>query len=471
MSFQNDRITSIPAPLPLDYDRQYSFTDWETNNPGVPYPASGLEAEFNAIQQALDETQARARLIQDDDGSLLNESVGNDQLKSEVLVGVNAPTVWAPVTSYAVSDTVFESNIWYYCLTAHVSDPSSFATDLGTGKWRELLDLTSVISVEAQNWANYPEDSLVPEGDLVDDYSALHHAAKAEDSATAAAASAAAAASSAADAAADAATIPAPAGGSNGDLIQINSGGTAYEIITPASTNTPSTIVKRNGSGNFQAADPSAAQDVATKNWVENTFEAQTANIADDAVTEAKLDLANIAVPGLVYSASIAAGATIDLPSVLTLGSFSYYRVHLINPEVLTGSADILCRVTDDDGTSYESTGYNWGLSTMNPGSAALAYAEGTAQSSLKIYQNLTNSIGFSSFVLDIFRPNEGTGKPAIEWRGRENWAASAFKVDGTGNCSATGSNPWTGLQFLLTASSYKATGEVRVYGSNVPFA
>lgn len=36
---------------------------------------------------------------------------------------------------------------------------------------------------EAKNWANYPEDQLVPEGDLVDDYSALHHAAKADDSA------------------------------------------------------------------------------------------------------------------------------------------------------------------------------------------------------------------------------------------------------------------------------------------------
>lgn len=44
-------------------------------------------------------------------------------------------------------------------------------------------------AVEAENWANTAEDTLVPEGDGVDDYSALHHAAKAAASATAAATS------------------------------------------------------------------------------------------------------------------------------------------------------------------------------------------------------------------------------------------------------------------------------------------
>jgi len=36
-------------------------------------------------------------------------------------------------------------------------------------------------AIEAKNWANYPEDQLVPEGDLVDDYSSLHHRNKAND--------------------------------------------------------------------------------------------------------------------------------------------------------------------------------------------------------------------------------------------------------------------------------------------------
>lgn len=44
-------------------------------------------------------------------------------------------------------------------------------------------------ATEAQEWANHPEDVLVPSGDLVDDYSALHHRNKAAASAAAAFAS------------------------------------------------------------------------------------------------------------------------------------------------------------------------------------------------------------------------------------------------------------------------------------------
>lgn len=376
MSFQNDRITSIPAPLPLDYDRQYSFTNWETNNPGVPYPASALEAEFNAIQQAVDETQARLRLIQDDDGSVLNESVGNDQLKSEVLIGVNAPTNWATTTSYAVSDTVFQSNVWYYCLVAHVSDPSSFATDLGAGKWRELLDLTTVITVEAQNWANYPEDSLVPEGDLVDDYSALHHANKA-------AASAAAAASSAADAAADAAVVPAPSGGSANDLLRRNGAGTAYELFTPtaeAATATADTLALRDGSGRMKAADPAAADDVATQGWTEAQVTAAKAAAETDEtddtgyVTPKQLNrqIARKACPGAAsftttslttitgtYSIVVATGTISGLSASVTLYPGDYVYLNYTTgtgtsgwKQVVTGGAGVTSfTVLDGAGT------------------------------------------------------------------------------------------------------------------------
>ncbi len=49
-------------------------------------------------------------------------------------------------------------------------------------------------ATESKNWATYPEDQLVPSGNLVDDYSARHHARKAEQSGTAASGSAASAA-------------------------------------------------------------------------------------------------------------------------------------------------------------------------------------------------------------------------------------------------------------------------------------
>lgn len=186
MSYQNE-FDSIPAPLPYDYDRQKSFTDYEIANPSDPISGNDLDVEFNAVERALDETQARLRLIQRDDGAILNASVGLDQLKDEALIGVNAPTTWAEFTAYAASDTVIFANAWYVCIEAHTSS-DDFAADDALGYWRQLIDLTP-FTTEAKNWANYPEDSLVPEGDGVDDYSALHHAAKALASQVAAASS------------------------------------------------------------------------------------------------------------------------------------------------------------------------------------------------------------------------------------------------------------------------------------------
>ncbi len=66
MSYKNLRITGIPAPLPTDYDRQVNFTDFEILNPGDPPRGVDLDAEFNAVQQAVDETQDRLGLIQRD---------------------------------------------------------------------------------------------------------------------------------------------------------------------------------------------------------------------------------------------------------------------------------------------------------------------------------------------------------------------------------------------------------------------
>lgn len=201
MSYHNIRITGIPAPLASDYDRQVNFTDFEILNPGDPPRGVDLDAEFNAVQQALDETQDRLRLVQRDDGALANESVGLDQLKTEAKIGVNTPADWAPFTQYAVNDSVIVNDgAWYIALQSHVSS-DDFDNDLLSGYWEELIDLTPY-TVEARNWATYPEDQLVPEGNGTDEYSAFHYAQKADDSQVAAAASESAAATSESNAAA-----------------------------------------------------------------------------------------------------------------------------------------------------------------------------------------------------------------------------------------------------------------------------
>lgn len=82
-------------PNPPDYVPAFSFTDHSANFPDVPQPGTALDAEFTAIRNTISETvgSLRARqitfLLRSDD-SLQNDIVGNDQLKSEVLDGINA---------------------------------------------------------------------------------------------------------------------------------------------------------------------------------------------------------------------------------------------------------------------------------------------------------------------------------------------------------------------------------------------
>lgn len=107
---------------------------------------SDLDVEFENIEQTLDETLTNLALIQRDDGVLRNESVGRDQLKTEVVAGINTPADWAASTDYSVRDSVFYDNVWYWATVAHTSS-SSFATD--SDNWQLLLDFEEVASPAA----------------------------------------------------------------------------------------------------------------------------------------------------------------------------------------------------------------------------------------------------------------------------------------------------------------------------------
>jgi len=63
---------------PPAYSRAYSFTDWETTHPGEPKPGNQLDAEYDAVSNALTGTQDSLALIQCADGAFANDSVGED---------------------------------------------------------------------------------------------------------------------------------------------------------------------------------------------------------------------------------------------------------------------------------------------------------------------------------------------------------------------------------------------------------
>lgn len=65
---------------PPAYTRTFSFSNFETNNPGQPKPGAQLDAEYDDVSNALTATQNNLALIQRADGKLANGSVGVDQL-------------------------------------------------------------------------------------------------------------------------------------------------------------------------------------------------------------------------------------------------------------------------------------------------------------------------------------------------------------------------------------------------------
>lgn len=127
----------MPAPEP--YDRQFSFATYQSQHPSDPLPGDELDGELNNVKAALDETQASLAQIQRSDGELANASVGLEQLKPEVSVGVAPAVMWTPNTAFDVNQSVFNALILYRCITAHTSTSTFDAS-----KFTELADLSSV---------------------------------------------------------------------------------------------------------------------------------------------------------------------------------------------------------------------------------------------------------------------------------------------------------------------------------------
>lgn len=128
---------------PTSYDRQNSFTTLASVNPSEPYTGAQLDAEFNAVKVTLDEILANLVLIQADDGDLVNQSVGPDQLAASLSININAPSEWATATAYTTADSVFNGTTLYKCVEAHTS--GTFSTDLAASKWEELADFATYV--------------------------------------------------------------------------------------------------------------------------------------------------------------------------------------------------------------------------------------------------------------------------------------------------------------------------------------
>jgi hypothetical protein len=69
---------------PVAYNREYNFTNYQSNHPNNPLPAAHVDAEYNRVKRTLDQIRAKLALIQRDDGALANHIVTFDALSEEL---------------------------------------------------------------------------------------------------------------------------------------------------------------------------------------------------------------------------------------------------------------------------------------------------------------------------------------------------------------------------------------------------
>lgn len=103
---------------------------------------AALDTLMSAIKSTLDATLGNLRLIQRDDGELLDGIVKTHALSADVLALIaNGAFVvrgdWLTTTAYAKGDIAVESAVIYLCIVAHTS--GTFATDLAAGKWVQFF--------------------------------------------------------------------------------------------------------------------------------------------------------------------------------------------------------------------------------------------------------------------------------------------------------------------------------------------
>lgn len=125
------------------YDRQSSFALFSAENPTSQQPGNVLDAEFNAVKLAMDDTQQNLAKIQDDDGALKRGSVGKAQFDSSVSIGFAAPAQWASGVLYTANvNTVFHNSIFYIANVTHTSGVS-----FEPAKWNEVADFTAASAI------------------------------------------------------------------------------------------------------------------------------------------------------------------------------------------------------------------------------------------------------------------------------------------------------------------------------------
>lgn len=177
MTYHADPNT-IPSALPFDYDKTTNFSEWEQDHPGEPTPGALLDAEFDDIEKALDETQDRLALIQREDGNLQNDIVTADAIaasaKSAIaleLYGLSgndpaADAINAALSAQAASDSADTA-------TAQALLSAQSAVDAAAEAANALASAVAAANSASAFWKNAIVDFECAADNTTDDTDAL----------------------------------------------------------------------------------------------------------------------------------------------------------------------------------------------------------------------------------------------------------------------------------------------------------
>ena len=184
---------------PIKYTRKGNFTANQQGNPALPPSATLLDQEYNALKATTDQTISRLGEIQRDDGEVANVSIGRDQLKPEVVMGIDAPTEWLPFTLYTVRSSVIVADEWWWCEVEHASGATFDAAE--QAYWQLIVAWDQYTGAAAESAAQAASSASAAH---VSEVNAANSASASAASASASAGSASAASGSASAAAASA---------------------------------------------------------------------------------------------------------------------------------------------------------------------------------------------------------------------------------------------------------------------------
>lgn len=103
-------------------------------------PGQELDVDLASVRASITSLIDFVKGVTRSDGKLANGIVTKEALASSLIIGFDPPAPWATGVAYTTSSTVFQGYGFYLCVVPHTS--GVFATDISSGRWQLLADLT-----------------------------------------------------------------------------------------------------------------------------------------------------------------------------------------------------------------------------------------------------------------------------------------------------------------------------------------